>query len=159
MLQSLIEVLQQAIHNRDMESTTKFIKQLVISFFSSYRTIQDGMYFRSNVKCSKFHPFLVQGDERTRWEQLAKTFANCLHGLRQRFDEQIQRNWFAQRVLMSLHIGIKGDAVLDPLWINPVYTEEIKLLIVYGLINAPDYDKWLHKSIVFAVKLSYVLIW
>ena len=94
-------------------------------------------------------------ENRNRWEGLAKLFATTLHALRQRFDECMQqRNWFAQRVLMSLHVQVKGEPVLDLRWIDPRFTEEIKLLIIYGLIHAPDYDKWIVKSIQFAYKCS-----
>ena len=43
--------------------------------------------------------FKVEMAERKIWEQLAKTFANCLHGLRSNFDENVRRDWFSQRVL------------------------------------------------------------
>jgi len=100
--------------------------------------------------------FLVQGEERTRWERLAKTIANCLHKCQQMFDELLRRHWFAQQVLMSLLVSVgKGDQfILDNRWINPQCTEEIKLLIVYRLLNAADYDKQLHKSMLIIANVS-----
>ena len=41
----------------------------------------------------------------------------------------------------------KGEVILDPNYLDPNYSEEIKLLILYRLINSQEYDKWLHKSI------------
>ena len=128
----VIEAARQAILSRDEESTTDFIQRLVIRFFFAYN--------RSQHEESP--------DARYAWEFMTRILARRLALLQPELDDKLigQKDWFAGKVLLSLHWKNSTALLLNPQLLEARFAEAIKLLIFNKLIMPQDYDKALMTS-------------
>jgi CCR4-NOT transcription complex subunit 1 len=141
-LQTLTDGLQTAATTRDLESTTKFIKNLHYCFIVAFR---------------KSHDPHAGSDEDRYWKSFASLFALCLREMQASFDQEVSPNWFANRVLYSMDIQASTSqttGIIDPFYLDPRYTEEMKLLLLNKIVLPDQYDKFLQHSIIQVAKCT-----
>ena len=128
----VIDAARHAMISRDEDSTTDFIQRLVIRFFFAYNRSQNEEL----------------PDARYAWEFMTRILARRLALLQPEMDDKLigQKDWFAGKVLISLHWKNSTALLLNPQLLEARFAEAIKLLIFNKLIMPQDYDKALMTS-------------